>query len=81
MCEKSGVHTKFVPDYNNIIPTKPYTEDLLGMPVINIRRVPLNNVLNALVKRCVDVFGATVALILFSPVMAWGSVGAGGWGG
>lgn len=74
MCEKSGVHTKFVPDYNNIIPTKPYTEDLLGMPVINIRRVPLNNVLNAFVKRCVDVFGAAVALVLFSPVMAVVSV-------
>lgn len=29
-CEKSGVHTKFIPDYNNIIPTKPYTEDILG---------------------------------------------------
>ena len=25
MCEKSGVHTKFIPDYSNIIPTKPYT--------------------------------------------------------
>ena len=24
-CEKSGVHTKFIPDYMNIIPTKPYT--------------------------------------------------------
>jgi FlaA1/EpsC-like NDP-sugar epimerase len=23
-CEKSGVHTKFVPDYGNIIPTVPY---------------------------------------------------------
>ena len=23
MCEKSGVHTQFVPDYHNIIPTKP----------------------------------------------------------
>ena len=34
MCEKSGVHTKFIPDYNNIIPTKPYTEDLLGLPVM-----------------------------------------------
>ena len=56
MCEKSGVHTKFVPDYNNIIPTKPYTEDLMGMPVINIRRVPLNNMLNAVAKRCVDIF-------------------------
>lgn len=69
MCEKSGVHTKFIPDYNNIIPTKPYTEDILGLPVINIRHVPLNNALNAFVKRGVDIFGATVALILFSPVM------------
>ena len=69
LCEKSGVHTKFIPDYNNIIPTKPYTEDLMGMPVINIRRVPLNNMLNAVAKRCVDIFGALVAIILFSPVM------------
>ena len=33
LCEKSGVHTKFIPDYNKIIPTKPYTEDILGLPV------------------------------------------------
>ena len=32
MCEKSGVHTKFIPDYNKIIPTRPYTEDILGAP-------------------------------------------------
>ena len=69
MCEKSGVHTKFVPDYNNIIPTKPYTEDLLGLPVVNIRHVPLSNILNAVVKRGVDLFGAVFALVLFSPVM------------
>ena len=70
MCEKSGVHTKFIPDYNNIIPTRPYTEDLLGLPVVNIRRVPLNNMVNAFMKRCVDLFGAVLALIIFSPVMA-----------
>ena len=69
MCEKSGVHTKFIPDYNNIIPTKPYTEDLLGLPVINIRHVPLNNFFNRMMKRAVDIFGAVVAIILFSPVM------------
>ena len=40
-CEKSGVHTKFIPDYNNIIPTIPYMEDLQGLPVIHIRHVPL----------------------------------------
>lgn len=70
MCEKSGVHTKFIPDYNNIIPTKPYTEDLLGLPVVNIRHVPLSNALNAFSKRCIDIFGAVVALVLFSPIMA-----------
>ncbi len=69
LCEKSGVHTKFIPDYNNIIPTRPYTEDLLGLPVINIRHVPLTNTFNAFVKRCVDIFGAIVAIVLFSPIM------------
>lgn len=68
-CEKSGVHTKFIPDYGNIIPTKPYTEDLLGLPVINIRYVPLSNTFNAMVKRCVDIVGSIVAIILFSPLM------------
>ena len=43
ICEKTGVHTQFIPGYNNIIPTRPYTEDLMGMPVINIRYVPLSN--------------------------------------
>ena len=69
MCEKSGVQTKFIPDYNNVIPTRPYTEDILGMPVINIRHVPLSNAFNAFLKRCVDIFGALVAILLFSPVM------------
>lgn len=68
-CEKSGVHTKFIPDYNNIIPTKPYTEDLLGLPVINIRYVPLTNTFNMIIKRMVDVFGAVCGIILASPVM------------
>lgn len=69
LCEKSGVHTKFIPDYNNIIPTKPYTEDLLGLPVINIRHVPLTNTFNAFVKRVMDLVGSVAAIVLFSPVM------------
>lgn len=68
-CEKSGVHTKFIPDYNNIIPTKPYTEDIQGLPVINIRHVPLTDMFHRVIKRLFDVFGSIVAIILFSPVM------------
>ncbi len=69
LCEKSGVHTKFIPDYNNIIPTKPYTEDILGLPVINIRYVPLTNTFNAVVKRLMDIVGSFFGIILASPVM------------
>ena len=68
-CEKSGVHTKFIPDYNNIIPTIPYMEDLQGLPVIHIRHVPLTGVFNATMKRIVDLAGALFGLIVFSPLM------------
>lgn len=68
-CEKSGVHTKFIPDYNSLIPTRPYTEDLMGLPVINIRYVPLTNTGNRVVKRVVDIVGSLVGIILTSPIM------------
>ena len=73
-CEKSGVHTKFIPDYGNIIPTRPYTEDLLGLPVINIRYVPLSNTFNALIKRLTDIIGSIVCIIIFSPIMLTSAV-------
>lgn len=69
MCEKSGVHTKFIPDYNSLIPNKPYTEDLNGLPVINIRYVPLSNTFNSICKRIVDMVGSFVGLVLLSPVL------------
>lgn len=64
--EKSGVHTKFIPDYNNIIPTRPYTEDLDGLPVIHVRNVPLSNSFNKFVKRAMDIVGSICCIIIFS---------------
>jgi len=69
ICEKSGVHTKFIPDYNSLIPTKPYTEDLMGLPVINIRYVPLTNTGNRMVKRAMDIVGSLIGIIITSPIM------------
>ena len=70
VCEKSGVHTKFVPDYYKFISTNPVTEDLNGLPVINIRNVPLTNTVNKCIKRLMDIVGSLVCIILFSPIMA-----------
>ena len=68
-CEKSGVHTKFIPDYNSLIPSRPYTEDILGLPVINIRYVPLTNTINWWIKRGMDFVGALAAILISSPIM------------
>lgn len=69
ICEKSGVHTKFIPDYNGLIPGRPYTEDLLGLPVVNIRYVPLTNTGNILIKRIADIAGSIVGIVVTSPIM------------
>lgn len=68
-CEKSGVHTKFIPDYNSLVPSQPYTEDLMGLPVINIRYVPLSNTLNALAKRVMDIVGSLFGIVITSPLL------------
>jgi Undecaprenyl-phosphate glucose phosphotransferase len=68
-CEKFGVHTKFIPDYNSVVPTRPYTEDVDGLPVINIRHVPLTNSGNIFIKRVVDIVGSLIGIILTSPIM------------
>lgn len=69
LCEKSGVHTKFIPDYNSLFPSRPYTEDLMGLPVINIRYVPLTNTLNWYAKRIVDILVSLIGLVVASPIM------------
>ena len=69
LCEKSGVHTKFIPDYYSLIPNKPYTEDINGLSVINIRYVPLTNTINKMAKRLVDIVGSACGLIVLSPLL------------
>ena len=77
LCEKSGVHTKFIPDYNSMFPSRPYTEDLMGLPVINIRYVPLTNTLNWVAKRVVDILVAFIGIVVSSPVMLIAAVAVG----
>ena len=74
ICERSGVHTKFIPDYTSLFPSNPYTEEILGLPVINIRYVPLTNGVNSLIKRVVDIIGSVFAIVLFSPIMLFAAI-------
>ena len=68
-CEKSGVHTQFVPDYNRVIPSRPIMEDADGIPVSIIRNVPLTRAENRFIKRAMDIVGSVILIVVFSPIM------------
>ncbi|MGO0906046.1 undecaprenyl-phosphate glucose phosphotransferase [Clostridioides difficile] len=68
-CEKAGVKTNMVPYYYNYIPSKPYIDDLDGIPIIDTRHVPLDNYFNSACKRLFDILFSVFAILLTSPIM------------
>ena len=74
-CDKYGVHTKFIPDYTEIINSNMVTEDLDGVAAINIRNVPLNDPSNKIIKRVSDIILSILFIIIFSPVMLITAIG------
>lgn len=68
-CEKAGVKTQIIPYYHKYIPAKPYMDDLDGLPVIDIRHVPLDNIFKSFTKRLFDICFALAAILLTSPIL------------
>ena len=69
-CEWEGVKSSLLPFYAQYLPAKPYVDDLGGLPLLNLHRIPLDNPVNALVKRGMDLVGAAAMLAVLSPLMA-----------
>ena len=75
LCESFGVRLAIIPYYADYIPAHPQFDDLNGIPLMNIRYIPLDNWRNAFVKRAMDVAGSAVLLLLTSPLMLLCAVG------
>ena len=74
-CEGAGVKLSIVPFYADYMPAHPQFDDLGGIPLMNIRRIPLDNFANAFVKRAMDIVGALLMLILGSPLLLVAAIG------
>ena len=68
-CEKTGTKLSIIPFYAKYMPSNPQFDDLEGIPLLNLRRIPLDNWANAFCKRAMDVTGALTLILLTSPVM------------
>ncbi|OUQ82776.1 undecaprenyl-phosphate glucose phosphotransferase [Flavonifractor sp. An10] len=74
-CEKAGVKLSIIPFYAEYMPSNPQFDDIDGIPLMNIRRIPLDNWMNAFAKRLMDICGSLVLIVLSSPIMLFAAIG------
>ena len=68
-CEHSGTKISIIPFCYKYIPSQPYIDQIGNLPLINIRRIPLDNMGNAFMTRAMDIIGSLILIILTSPIM------------
>jgi exopolysaccharide biosynthesis polyprenyl glycosylphosphotransferase len=67
-CERGRVSIKVFPDFFQFVASEASIDDLGGLPLLAIRDFAMRGYL-LIFKRLIDVLGAIVGLILFSPLM------------
>jgi Undecaprenyl-phosphate glucose phosphotransferase len=68
-CEKAGVRVRLIPDCDKFFLGKPKVEEFDGIPLLNVRNIPLDDPINRLLKRLADVCLSSIAILLASPLM------------
>lgn len=74
-CEKTGCKLSVIPIYAEYMSGNQQMDDLDGIPLLNVRRIPLDNLANAFIKRSFDILGSALILIAFSPLMLFCAIG------
>lgn len=69
ICEKCGTRISVIPFYNDVIPTRPTIDAVGPIKLIRLRTTPLDEPLNALIKRSFDIIISAALLILLSPLL------------
>lgn len=69
VCDKAGVKALIIPDYFDVLPARPHFDHFAGIPLINVRDVPLDEMRNRLLKRTFDIVFSLFVLIATAPLM------------
>ncbi len=75
LTEKYGLKFSLIPSFAPYMLSRPYIDQVGSVPLVNLRRIPLDNLFNSLVKRAFDVAGSLLLIVLTSPLMAAAAVG------
>ena len=74
-CENTGVKLALLPVCWEYMSRHPYFEDFCDIPIMNVRRVALDDFGKALVKRVMDVVLSLLMILLTAPIMLVAVIG------
>jgi exopolysaccharide biosynthesis polyprenyl glycosylphosphotransferase len=69
-CEREMVQFKIVPNYFQILVSGLQLETISGIPIMGVTELPLDRLVNRILKRSVDIVGALVGLFISAPLIA-----------
>jgi exopolysaccharide biosynthesis polyprenyl glycosylphosphotransferase len=69
-CEKAMVDFMAIPSGFQILLSGLELTTIGGVPLLGVTKLPLNNPVNWMLKRAIDIFGALVGLVLSAPLIA-----------
>ncbi len=69
ICERWGVKFSIIPNMFSSFSSRIYISSFDGIPVMSMRRVPLDRTLNKFIKRTLDIAVSLLMLIVLSPLM------------
>ncbi len=75
MCDDRCIKVYFLPVIYGFFKNSRQIEQVGSLPTINIHSTPLDNPVNAMMKRIVDVVGSAILIVLTSPIMLGIAIG------
>jgi Undecaprenyl-phosphate glucose phosphotransferase len=68
IADKYGKRVRLIPDYFRVLREQYKTSVFADMPVINIREIPLDNIIQSSIKRIFDIVFSGAALVFLTPI-------------
>jgi exopolysaccharide biosynthesis polyprenyl glycosylphosphotransferase len=70
LCERELVSFKIIPSCFRIFVSGLQLENVAGTVTVGVSRLPLDSSANVLVKRCLDLLGGVIGLLMAAPIIA-----------
>ena len=69
VCEKYGVKSSLLPLYAQYLPSRLHIEEIEGIPLMDLRHIPLDEAFNRVLKRGTDIILSLGGLVFLSPFL------------